>query len=56
MSPPNLAVAPVPAPVDLAVGPANHSSYWLSLYSLLGTRRRFRGPCLILAEAPGLAF
>ena len=46
---PNLAVATVPLPLDLAVGPANHSSYWLSLYSLLGTRRLFRRPCSMLA-------
>src|SRR5271154_6681045 len=25
--------------IDLTVAPANHRSYWLSLYSLLGTRR-----------------
>jgi hypothetical protein len=31
----DLAVA-TPLYPDLAVGPANHSSYWLSLYSLLG--------------------
>jgi hypothetical protein len=47
---PNIAVAHVP-PLDLAVGPAKHSSYWLSLYSLLSTRRRFRGPFSILAGA-----
>jgi hypothetical protein len=47
---PNIAVAHVP-PLDLAVGPAKYSSYWLSLYSLLSTRRRFRGPFSILAGA-----
>ena len=29
----DLAVATVLLPLDLAVGPANRSSYWLSLYS-----------------------
>jgi len=33
----DLPVATVPLPLDLAVDPANHSLYWLSLYSLLGT-------------------
>jgi hypothetical protein len=47
--PPNLAVATVPLPLDLTVALANHSSYWLSLYNLLGTRRLFLGPCSILA-------
>ena len=50
-SPPNLAVATVPAPLDLAVASTNHSSYWQFLYSLLSTRRLFWGPCSILAGA-----
>ena len=37
--------------IGLAVSLANRSSYWLSLHSLLGTRRLFREPCSILAAA-----
>ena len=44
-------IATVPLALDLAVAPANHSSYWLSLYSLLATRRLFLGPWSILAGA-----
>lgn len=35
----DLAVTTVPLLLDLAAAPANHSSYWLSIYSLLATRR-----------------
>jgi hypothetical protein len=37
--------------IGLAVSLANRSSYWLSLYSLLGTWRLFREPYLVLAAA-----
>jgi hypothetical protein len=37
--------------IGVAVSLANRSSYWLSLYSLLGRRRLFRNPCSTLAVA-----
>jgi hypothetical protein len=43
---PSSAVTAVPTPLDLAVA---SSSSWFVPYSVLWTRRLFRGPCAILA-------